>query len=191
MTDIAHPGFADPVAGSQACFRAVLDAMARPGAVRAAGQGLTPPAPLDPATAAVLLTLVDAETPLLIGDGFAPVRDWVAFHCGAGFAEASGCAFALCGALPDFDSVSTGSHLAPEESATVILQVAALGRGAPYRLSGPGLREPVVLEVDGLPGDFVARWAANHALFPRGVDVILCAGTSVAALPRSVTVEAV
>jgi len=50
---------------------------------------------------------------------------------------------------------------------------------------------PVVLEIDGLPADFAARWAANHALFPRGVDVILCAGTSVAALPRSVTVEAV
>jgi alpha-D-ribose 1-methylphosphonate 5-triphosphate synthase subunit PhnH len=28
----------------------------------------------------------------------------------------------------------------------------------------------------------------NHTLFPRGVDVLLCAGDSIAALPRSVTI---
>jgi alpha-D-ribose 1-methylphosphonate 5-triphosphate synthase subunit PhnH len=45
------------------------------------------------------------------------------------------------------------------------------------------------LLVDGLPADFVAVWQRNHALFPRGVDLILCAGRSVAALPRSVSVS--
>jgi alpha-D-ribose 1-methylphosphonate 5-triphosphate synthase subunit PhnH len=39
-----------------------------------------------------------------------------------------------------------------------------------------------------LPPDFPARLAANHALFPRGVDVILVSPTAVAALPRSVSV---
>jgi len=37
-----------------------------------------------------------------------------------------------------------------------------------------------------LPDDFTARWANNRALFPRGVDVILVAGTDIAALPRTV-----
>ena len=36
---------------------------------------------------------------------------------------------------------------------------------------------------------FVAAWAANRARFPRGVDVVLCAGDRIAALPRSVTIE--
>jgi alpha-D-ribose 1-methylphosphonate 5-triphosphate synthase subunit PhnH len=49
----------------------------------------------------------------------------------------------------------------------------------------------VVLHAAGLPGDFVARWAANHALFPRGVDLVLCAGERLAALPRSVAIEEV
>ena len=43
--------------------------------------------------------------------------------------------------------------------------------------------------VDGLPADFASAWQANHALFPRGVDIVLCAGTSLAALPRSVALQ--
>jgi alpha-D-ribose 1-methylphosphonate 5-triphosphate synthase subunit PhnH len=181
------PGFADPVLGAQACFRAVLDAMARPGSLHAAGDGLTPPAPLDPATAAVLLTLVDAETPLRIADGMAPARDWIGFHCGAppGGADAG---FMLDLAMPRLGTLNAGSDDAPEDSATLILQVAALGEGRGFQLAGPGLATPARLLVDGLPADFAAQWAANHALYPRGVDIILCAGTTLTALPRSLRI---
>jgi alpha-D-ribose 1-methylphosphonate 5-triphosphate synthase subunit PhnH len=58
-----------------------------------------------------------------------------------------------------------------------------------YRLSGPGLREPAMLKAVGLPAGFVADWQRNHALYPRGVDIILCAGTVLTALPRSVSIE--
>ena len=61
---VSLPGFEDPVRDAQVTFRAVLDAMARPGRLHHAGQNLTAPAPLDRATAAVLLTLIDNETPL-------------------------------------------------------------------------------------------------------------------------------
>ena len=61
---VALPRFTDPVDEAQATFRAVLDAMARPGRLHRVGTRLTAPAPLDQATAAVLLTLVDNETPL-------------------------------------------------------------------------------------------------------------------------------
>jgi alpha-D-ribose 1-methylphosphonate 5-triphosphate synthase subunit PhnH len=80
-------------------------------------------------------------------------------------------------------------HEAPEASATLIVQVAALDRGHRYRLRGPGLRTPAILSVDGLPDDFVDNWQRNHALFPRGIDLILCAGGTLAALPRSVAIE--
>ena len=48
---------------------------------------------------------------------------------------------------------------------------------------------PALLAVTGLPGDFVRAWQQNHARYPRGVDLVLCADTTLTALPRSVTTE--
>ena len=189
---ISLPGFADPVGEAQATFRAVLDAMARPGRLHTVGERLTAPAPLDQATAAVLLTLVDNETPLWLDAAATPARDWLAFHCGAAIIEAPDkAAFAVALSMPDLAALPAGTHEAPEDSATLILQIAALGTGARYRLSGPGLREPALLAASGLPADFAAAWQRNHAQYPCGVDIILCAGATLAALPRSVSIEEV
>jgi alpha-D-ribose 1-methylphosphonate 5-triphosphate synthase subunit PhnH len=187
-TDLS-PGFADPVADAQACFRAVLDAMARPGRVYETG-GATAPAPLCAAAGAALLTLADHETPVWLGPGLHGARGWIAFHTGAAVATAPDRAvFGAALALPDLSAFPNGTDEAPETSATVIVQVASLASGARFVLEGPGLRTPGVLSVDGLPADFAAIWQANHAQFPRGVDLILCAGNRLAALPRSVTVK--
>jgi alpha-D-ribose 1-methylphosphonate 5-triphosphate synthase subunit PhnH len=190
MNAITLPGFVEPVRDAQRCFRAVLEAMARPGSIHSAGVDLTPPSPMDNSTAAVLLTLVDGETPLWIASPFAPVRDWVTFHCGATVVQDKAKAsFVLTPTLPDLTLLAAGSHEAPETGTTVIAQVAALGRGTRYRLRGPGLRVPSLLQVNGLPPQFAAIWQSNHARFPCGVDLLLCCGTQLAALPRSVTVE--
>lgn len=183
-------GFAEPVAGSQACFRAVLDAMARPGRIHRVG-GVTPPAPIGVAAGAVLLSLVDHETPLWLDPDAVAAWDWLAFHCGAPRCEPAQAAFGLALSLPDLTAFPAGTHEMPEAAATLVVQVAALGRGRGWRLAGPGLRTPETLLVDGLPADFAMRWAANRGLFPRGVDLILCAGDQLAALPRTVTVEGV
>jgi alpha-D-ribose 1-methylphosphonate 5-triphosphate synthase subunit PhnH len=180
------PGFADPVAGAQACFRAVLDAMARPGRVMSVA-GVSAPAPLCDAAAAVLLTLVDHETPLWLDPDAEAARSWIAFHTGAPSSDDP--AFVLALSLPDLAALLAGTDEMPETSATVILQVAALGSGRRLVLEGPGLRRATELRVDGLPADFVSIWQRNHGLFPRGVDLILCAGRSLTALPRSVSVS--
>jgi alpha-D-ribose 1-methylphosphonate 5-triphosphate synthase subunit PhnH len=181
------PGLPDPVRDAQSVFRAVLGAMSTPGAIHRAGGGLTPPSCLAPATAAVLLTLIDAETPLCLAADLHEAADWIAFHCGARLQDGTA-AFVVATALPDLAALDGGSDEAPENSVTVILQLPALGTGAAFHLEGPGLRAPATLRASGLPENFAASWAANHALFPRGVDLILCAGESLAALPRSVTV---
>jgi alpha-D-ribose 1-methylphosphonate 5-triphosphate synthase subunit PhnH len=185
------PGFADPVADAQRSFRAALDAMAHPGQLHRLGGAPHPPPPLAAATAALLLTLADADTWLWLAPAFAAAREWVAFHTGAPLcADPADAAFVVADTLPDFSRLSAGSDEAPEDSATLIVQVAAIGEGRRFRLSGPGLRTPATLAVAGLPDGFAEIWAGNRALYPRGLDLLLVAGAALVALPRSVTVEA-
>lgn len=186
------PGFADPVLGAQEAFRAVLGALSRPGSIHRAGSLLTPPAPLQPATAAVLLALVDVDTSLHLDPACAPARDWIAFHCGAPFAiDPNSADYVLALSCPQLASLDAGTDDAPEVGATVILQVKGFSAGQSLRLAGPGLAAPETIAVDGLPDDFVSRWTANQALFPRGIDIILCAGDQLAALPRSLQITEV
>jgi alpha-D-ribose 1-methylphosphonate 5-triphosphate synthase subunit PhnH len=183
------PGFAEPVLDAQACFRALLEAMSRPGRVLTAGSALRPPAPLAPAAAAVLLALADADTPLC-SDAGAAAEAWLRFHCGAPILAAPGdAAFVLAtGAAPALDALAVGSEEQPQRGATLVLQVAALEPGRGWRLTGPGIEHEHRLAVAGAPEGFPAAWAANRARFPRGVDVVLCAGDRLAALPRTVTI---
>lgn len=180
------PGFADPVLDAQACFRAVLDAMSRPGRVQPVVTPPDIPPGLSPAAAAVLLTLVDAQTPLRLAAGPAAAA-WVRFHCGCPLVEAGG-AFVL-DPTASVLALDAGTEEEPERGATLILEVAALDEAPGWRLTGPGIRDAHHLRVAGLPAGFAADWTANRARFPRGVDAILCAGTRIAALPRTVRIE--
>jgi alpha-D-ribose 1-methylphosphonate 5-triphosphate synthase subunit PhnH len=182
------PGFADPVLDAQAAFRAVLEAMSRPGRVLHAGASLRPPAPLMPAAAAVLLALADADTPLACDAG-PTVLDWLRFHCGAPLVAPGSAAFVLATAAPPpLDALAPGSEEKPQHGATLVLQVAGLEPGRGWRLTGPGIEREHRLHVIGAPAGFLAGWAANRARFPRGVDVVLCAGDRLAALPRTVMI---
>ncbi len=190
MSGLDRPGFADPVGGAQACFRAVLGAMSDPGRLQACDGGLRPPPPLGVAAASVILTLVDADARLWLDPAARAAADWIVFHCGARLVGTPrDAAFAFACSTPGLERFSPGTHEAPETAATVIVQVRALGAGRGYRLSGPGLGAPSLLEVEGLPPGFARQWGKNHARFPRGVDLLLCAGSTLCALPRSVAVE--
>ena len=184
-------GFPDPVLDSQAAFRAILDAMAHPARMATLGMQLSPPAPLAPASLACVLSLCDHETPLWLDDAASGLAASFRFHCGAPLVEAGdSAAFALCcGPMPSLASFAHGTAEYPEHSTTVICQVSALGEGVPMVLHGPGIESSTRLLVAGLPDDFCAQWAANGALFPQGVDVILTQGQRLVALPRSVKIE--
>jgi len=183
------PGFADPVLEAQRAFRAVLAAMSQPGTLHRAGEELRVPAPLAPATAAVLLTLADGDTPVWLAAPYADAREWIAFHCGATITPRMGdAAFAVAAGMPDLASLNTGTDEIPEDGATLILQVRGFERGRKLRLAGPGLSAPTTVTIDGLPDNFVGAWEANHALYPRGVDLVLCASETLAAFPRSLQI---
>lgn len=182
--------FADPVLDAQGCFRAVLEAMSRPGRVQHLALDLQPPAPLGIASAAVLLTLTDAETPVWLDAG-PEATEWLRFHAGCPLVAGPGAAAFLLatGAPPGFDALALGSDEAPQDGATLVLQVASLEEAPGWTLTGPGIEHQHRLRVTGLPAGFVAARAALAAEFPRGVDVILCAGDRLAALPRTTRIE--
>ncbi|PZW50874.1 alpha-D-ribose 1-methylphosphonate 5-triphosphate synthase subunit PhnH [Humitalea rosea] len=187
MSDGLLPGFSDAVFGAQGCFRAILAALSEPGTVHALGGDLAPPAPLCPAAAAVVLTLADPDASLVHDAG--PVADaFLRFHTGAPEAELATASFVLAtGAMPPLAALTPGTDEIPSAGATLVVQVESIEEGEGWTLSGPGIDGLRRLKVTGLPDDFPAQWAANHARFPRGVDVILCAGDRLAGLPRSVT----
>jgi alpha-D-ribose 1-methylphosphonate 5-triphosphate synthase subunit PhnH len=188
------PGLADPTLDSQRAFRSVLDAVSHPGRIVEVTGMIEAPAPLHPATALVCLALLDLDTPLWL-DGAASrpeVREWLRFHCGVPLVDRPRQAsFALVAdpldmpALTDFDA-GTPEH--PNRSATVVIQVQALLGGTGRRLSGPGIEREDRLDVVGVPHAFWTWLDANHALFPRGVDVVASAGRVIAALPRTTRV---
>lgn len=179
------PGFADPVFGAQESFAALMNAMARPGRIQLCAVLHDLPPGLEPAAAAALLALADAETPLWT-DATGEARQWIAFHTGSPFVELAQAQFALAlGVMPALSALNPGSDETPQDSATLILQLAGLDDTTGWRLTGPGIEHEHRLDVRGLPREFPAQWAANRAQFPRGVDLILCAGTRLAALPRT------
>ena len=188
--------FADPVLESQAHFRAILRALASPGSRQACGEGLSPPGGLSPAAAAALLTLVDFETPWWIAPtrpGAQEIATYIGFHTGA--TRAGGperAVFALVGADSDDLTLSRyaqGTPEYPDRSTTLIVEAPALEGGPRLQVAGPGVDGLAAFAPRGLPADFVARWATNHAAYPLGLDILFCAGASVAALPRSARVS--
>ncbi|MBU2486892.1 MAG: phosphonate C-P lyase system protein PhnH, partial [Alphaproteobacteria bacterium] len=53
-TTVYEGGFADPVGASQTVFRALMDAMARPGTVHVLPDVTAPPAPLSASASALI-----------------------------------------------------------------------------------------------------------------------------------------
>ncbi|MDB5372768.1 MAG: phosphonate lyase system protein PhnH [Belnapia sp.] len=184
------PGFAEPVAGAQACFRALLEAMSRPGRIQALAALPDAPAPLTPAAAAALLTLADADTPVWTDAGPA-AEHWIRFHAGCPLvADPGAAAFLLATAAPPpLAALDPGTEEEPHRAATLILQVTALDEATGWTLSGPGIETTHRLRAGGMPAGFAAAWAANTVRFPRGVDLVLCVGDRLAALPRTTRIE--
>jgi len=187
--------FADPVLSAQATFRAILNAMARPGSVQPIGVALSPPPPLNKGSAAVALTLCDQDTPVWLDAELrasVSVCEWLGFHCGCPLVDDPAkavFAFAARPAkVPAFETFNIGTTDYPDRSTTIVLQVDSLGAEKGLVLSGPGIRDRSALSAAPLPSDMRDRLARNRSLFPQGIDLILATHDAIAALPRSLRV---
>lgn len=179
-------GFDAPAVQSARAFRAVMEAMARPGRIEAI-EGALPPAPLSQAAGTVILTLTDPTTPIYLAGGFdtPEIRAWIAFHTGAPITSAAKASFAL-GLWADLTPLSAypiGEPSYPDRSTTLIVEVPSLANAGP-RLTGPGIESSIQLS---LPE--TEAFQANAQNFPLGLDFIFTCGAQLAVLPRTTKVE--
>ncbi|BEP39131.1 phosphonate C-P lyase system protein PhnH (plasmid) [Variovorax sp. V59] len=200
MLSTLGAGFTDAALGSQAVFRSALQALSHPGRIVELSHDAQAPSQGHGASAALLLALLDPDCRLWLSPSLAgsDAAAWLRFHTGCVLVEEPAQAqFAWIGqgdACPPLDAFAQGSDAYPDQSATCVIDVMEVSAPAEgnlprWTLRGPGIQDRTVLAVEGLAPAFAAQWSANHALFPRGVDVFLAAPRRIAGLPRTTRIE--
>ncbi|MFJ2992292.1 phosphonate C-P lyase system protein PhnH [Pandoraea sp. NPDC087047] len=203
-----QPGFDDPVHDAQGVFRAVLDALARPGQLRSVGHRLAASSEASLAARATLLALTDASTCVWLQSPLAGVASALRFHTGAPLLSGEADLASTQGAqlvqfalitdparCPAFDHFALGTAESPEHSTTLIVDVPTLNEGhigndgLHLRLRGPGIATHADVTVGGLTTAFWQARAALAPRFPAGLDLLIAAGDSVLGLPRTTHVE--
>ena len=189
-----QPGFDDPVLNSQLVFRRALQALSMPARLVELPNQAALPKQGYSASALLLLALVDSDCALWLSPCLAATdaQTWLRFHTGCRFVQEPAQAnfLWLCAQdrWPLLSEMQAGTDEYPDQSATCIMETSSIQTGPGCRawsLSGPGIPAPVGVTAQGLPADFAAQWAGNHAAFPRGVDVLLTTATQILGLPRS------
>jgi alpha-D-ribose 1-methylphosphonate 5-triphosphate synthase subunit PhnH len=168
-----------------------MEAFSRPGQLQRLQIALDAFGEWDPGTVALLLTLCDFETNVLLepnNDGFA---SFLELHTGAQIVNSRSAADFVAVSQPEpeygLEDLRIGTDETPHLSATLLLQVKSFHEGTAVKLSGPGIKEPDTLFVNGLSSRFFER--RNSFRFPRGVDVFLIADRELVGLPRTAKAE--
>ncbi|KNC95509.1 phosphonate C-P lyase system protein PhnH [Trabulsiella odontotermitis] len=186
--------FTLPVQDAQHSFRRLLKAMSEPGVIVSLHQLKHGWQPLNLATTSVLLTLADNDTPVWLS---AAVNNDIArqnlrFHTNAPLVDQPQQAvFAVADdalSADQLNAMSAGSAVAPETSATLIVQVAGLSGGRMLRLTGAGIAEERMIAPQ-LPECLLHELTERPHPFPLGVDLILTCGERLLAIPRTTHVE--
>src|SRR5476649_1652777 len=191
------PGFADTVHDSQGVFRALLDALSRPGkivSIDAVLPSLNDEGAHVPLAAyAALLALADYSTPVLLQHEHRALSDALRFHTGAPLThDHAQAVFAYlhdAESMPPLDVFSLGDHEAPENAAMLFIRVDSLTDGTPMAWRGPGIRDSHVVHLSGVPDSFWHERALLASQFPCGIDCYFVHGGSVVGLPRTTRVE--
>tara|TARA_X000000950_G_scaffold240703_1_gene293917 strand:+ start:1636 stop:2211 length:576 start_codon:yes stop_codon:yes gene_type:complete len=180
-------GFSDPVMMAQQSFRALLQAQAEPGTWHSLPR-TEEISDLPGTLVAVALTLFDPETRVW-GDFSQHALRYLKFHCGCPIAtEPSEAEFIVWQAkegLPPFSEMNSGTVIAPETGATLILSVPQELEGHVVKLTGPGIQVSKRFSPGGVSSIFWDSLMKTRTEALLGIDVIFCSPSRVAAVPRS------
>lgn len=187
------PGFSDPVYEAQRVFQLLQEAMAQPG-VPVELDPVPVVAPLNAASMAICLAMLDGETPLWLDKAarLKRLEQHLLYHCDcilvddpgeARYAVASGPTasppLSRCGPIDE----ETG------EGTILVIQVPSLtGAESGVSLAVDGA-PPRPLGIVGLPEDFWRQPGLEMGAFDRQVDLVFTHGSELLALPRSIQIS--
>lgn len=189
-----QPAFTLAVQDAQQSFRRLLKAMSEPGVIVSLHQLSQGWLPLNLATTSVLLTLADNDTPVWLSGALSNdiASQNLRFHTCAPLVEQPRQAvFAVADehiSHEQLNALSEGSAVAPETSATLILQVSSLSGGRMLRLTGAGIADERMVAPQ-LPECIIHELTERPHPFPLGIDLILTCGERLLAIPRTTHVE--
>ena len=187
-------GFMDEARDSQIMFRRLLTAMAHPGTLMESPVEISPPEELHHAAGAILLALLDDETPLWshLRTGSEEIQ-WLRFHTGApGTLNPTNALFALETSwknLNDPTCYYPGSTMAPESATTLIVQAPAIVGSGGLSLTGPGIETRTTLHIEGVNASFFHHRSKLKNQYPLGVDMVFVSHTTFVAIPRTISIE--
>lgn len=189
-------GSFDEVFDSQKVFRTLLKSMSFPGRIFSMDEVATDFAAkeLQPCVS-VMLTLLDDRASFCALPAESGLSGFIRAHTSASEAaiEEADFVFVTDSQQPlDHKRLKTGSHVSPEKGATIVYQLARIpgSGGRQLKLSGPGIKDTILVEMADMPLSLVHVLKVNQ--FPTGVDVILVdSGWRVMSIPRSTRVEVV
>ena len=173
---------------------AARQAMSEPGVIVALHQLKRGWQPLNIATTSVLLTLADNDTPVWLSAPLSNdiVSQSLRFHTNTPLvSQPEQATFAVTDeaiSSEQLNALSSGTAVAPEAGATLILQVASLSGGRMLRLTGAGIAEERMIAPQ-LPECILHELTERPHPFPLGIDLILTCGERLLAIPRTTHVE--
>jgi len=194
----------DDIFDSQATFRALLDALSRPGTIRrlparpyaSAPQGFCAPA------LTILKTMCDHRVSFSIGSSSRrpDLVSYLTMNLSTPFEEVEKADYVLFEGErfdPDFANLNHGTLEFPEFSATALLCVRRLSDGgqialpgSSLRFRGPGVKGTASLRAAGLDARYLEERSRANQFYPMGIDLFLVdADGRVAGIPRVSVVE--
>lgn len=194
MTSAMLKGFPDPVHDAQSVFRATLTALSNPGRQVPLDSSIDSPPRFYANTAAIALTLFDCDTPVWLQNNDEDTVEYLGFHCGCPITGMTGeAAFAVITDAKETPSLAVfnpGSDEYPDRSTTVLIQVGDFAGRVSRQITGPGIEHARFIAIPDLSPTFWRSVESNHALYPRGVDILFISERYVVGLPRSTRVVA-
>jgi alpha-D-ribose 1-methylphosphonate 5-triphosphate synthase subunit PhnH len=169
------PGLSPRGAREQSAFRALLEAMARPGTV-----GRVDPHPGGgpfAAPLALLESLLDHEVTFAVVPDADAAREPLLRYTGSRASPPERADYLLChgadGIAAGLRAAKDGELEYPDRSGTLVALVESVGAGDVLWLAGPGVRTTVDVRVGGFTAEHRQLFAERNASVPTGVDLVL------------------